>query len=545
MSEEMRFGLMIDSAVVERWQAETVRMLIDNGIFLDTVIVNASEDEKMPFLRKLRDYPWRRLFFRLWNRFVFKPESKVGTDVSDLLKNAQVLECQPINKGISTYLSDDDVAKIKNRNLDFILRFGFGILRGEALKSSKYGVWSFHHDDERVVRGGPPGFWEFLRKIPSNGIILQQLTDSLDKGLIIKRIRLNTILHSYKAHLDNLYFNGEVLPLQACRDIQNGCFTSVQSDSAAPIVHPPVNLTMLHYVWLSVWRRFKFHINRVLRQEDWNVGFVMSSSNALDFDIKSKDIHWFVKNKKTDYFADPFVIKTEKDTYIFFEWFSYSDAKGCLAVALKSENFTVFHKIGNFTEHRSYPFVFQWKNTVYCVPEANVTNKVTLYRFNEDDLSLDEDCVLLDGGRFVDSTLFNHNGKWFLFTSQQEKSHTHLDVFVSDNLRGPYFPHKNNPVVTDCRSARMAGKIIEFDGNIYRVGQNSESHYGQSITLNKILELSENKYFEIKEKDIDIPRDCTYNRGIHTINDDGGIIVFDAKRFVFTFAGMKFEIFNT
>jgi len=35
------------------------------------------------------------------------------------------------------------------------------------LNASKYGVWSFHHADNSINRGGPAGFWEIIYKQPS------------------------------------------------------------------------------------------------------------------------------------------------------------------------------------------------------------------------------------------------------------------------------------------------------------------------------------------------------------------------------------------
>ena len=215
------------------------------------------------------------------------------------------------------------------------------------------------------------------------------------------------------------------------------------------------------------------------------------------------------------------------------------NGKADLAVAKKSENFGMYHKITDFPKHRSYPYVFDYRGEIYCIPEANKTNKVSLYRFNETDSgpSLQWDCDLLDGC-FVDSTLHHHSdGKWYLFTTPQNNPHTHLLIFVADDLRGPYRPHFNNPVKVDCSDSRMAGKIQNIDGELVRHAQNSTHHYGESITLNKIIQLNEYQYIEESIKEIKPNKNWTYNKGIHTINSDGGITVFDAKRFSFTWKG--------
>lgn len=543
--KSLRFGLMINSTTVATWQYDTIKLLIDNGMKLSLIIQNADETPSPRLLEKIKNYPYRRLLFRVWNRFIFKPRSRYPADIIELTKDIPTIFCKPIIKGISTYFEEIDIQEIRNQNLDFILRFGFDIVRGEVLNVAKYGIWSFHHDDERVVRGGPPGFWEFMKKIYANGVILQRLTNTLDKGIILKRIQFRTILHSYKAHLDQLFFGASILPLQVCKDlISRGDLNGEPSCSDAPLLYPPNNFKMIQYFWKSIWRRVMFHVNDLFRQEDWNVGYCeVSLEDFIECTDKEQlNIQWFKKPRRNCYFADPFVIKTEKDTYIFFEWYSYLKGKADLAVALKSENFKIYHKLTDFKEHRSYPFVFKYEDNIYCLPEANATKQVVLYRFDEEKLRLEKDTVLLEGFPIVDATLQLHDNKWFMYLVNQKNSHTHLEIYHSDDLRGPYQPHYNNPIMIDCSKARPAGKIFTYKDKTIRPSQNCTEHYGQSITLEEIESLTE-KQFLTKEFGAVIPiENSDYNKGIHTINSDDNIVVFDGKRFVFTFSGFKQQL---
>lgn len=532
--KSLRFGLMVNSLTVEHWQYDTIKMLMDNGMKLSLIIQNSDSAPAPSLYQKIKDYPFKRVLFRVWHRFLFSPRSKYPTDITELTQDIPTIFCAPVIRGISSYFEEIDIQEIRNQNLDFILRFGFDIVRGEVLNTAKYGIWSFHHDDERIIRGGPPGFWEFMKKIHNNGVILQRLTNTLDKGIVLRRLNFQTILHSYRAHLDQLYFGSVQMPLQVCKDlINNGVLKEEPSVSEADILHPPTNFKMIEYFIKSVTRRIGFHLNDLFRQEDWNVGYR---------ELNNTDIHWFKKPKKSCYFADPFVIKTDKDTYIFFEWYSYSRGKADLAVALKSENFEKYHKITNFKEHRSYPFVFEHEGIIYCLPEANETKEAALYRFNEEKLTLEKDCVLLSGFPIVDATLYHHDNKWFMFLVNQKNSHTHLEIYHSDNLKGPYLPHANNPVMIDCSKARPAGKIFEYQGKIIRPSQNSTIHYGQSITLEEIEKLSETEFLTKPFGTIDPVEDSDYDKGIHTINSDGGITVLDGKRFVFTLFGFKQQL---
>lgn len=548
LKRKIRFGVMVDGDTVEQWQFDTIKLLIDNDIELALIIKNGDETKPYKsFSDKILNYPYSRILFRIWHRFWFKPEAKRRTSFAEMCHGASLpveMTVMPIIKGISTYFKPEDVEKIKAFDLDFLLRFGFDIIRGDVLTAAKYGIWSFHHDDERVVRGGPPGFWEFMRDIPRNGVILQQLTDELDKGLILKRIQLDTVLHSYKFNLNRLLEESVFMPLQVAKElIVNGKLEPELSQSKAPIQHPPRNFMMLKYFWLCLWRKVVFHWNYYFRQEDWNVGYCMHPFETDFHQSLQSTIHW-LKPPKSDYFADPFIITTKDDTYLFFEWFSNKNGKADLAVAKKSENFEVYHKITDFPEHRSYPFVFEYQDVIYCIPEANKTNRVSLYRFVESwhGASLQWDCDLLHGN-FVDSTLYHHNdGRWYLFTTPQNQAHTHLLLFVADDLRGPYRPHYNNPVKVDCHCARPAGKITKTDGELVRPAQSSTRHYGESITLNRIIQLNEYQYIEKEVKEIKPDNNWSYNKGVHTLNSNGDITVFDAKRFTFTLTGFCQQI---
>ena len=79
------------------------------------------------------------------------------------------------------------INEIKSHNIDLLVRCGSGILRGEILSCTRFGVLSLHHADNRLNRGGPPGFWEVFKKQPSTGFIIQQLTDELDAGNVLAR----------------------------------------------------------------------------------------------------------------------------------------------------------------------------------------------------------------------------------------------------------------------------------------------------------------------------------------------------------------------
>ena len=94
--------------------------------------------------------------------------------------------------GIYLSFSSIDLQKISLSNIDCIIRCGSGVLRGKILDITPLGVISFHHGDNRYVRGGPSGFWEVLNNHNSSGFIIQKLNNILDAGEILLRGNLMT-----------------------------------------------------------------------------------------------------------------------------------------------------------------------------------------------------------------------------------------------------------------------------------------------------------------------------------------------------------------
>jgi hypothetical protein len=83
----------------------------------------------------------------------------------------------------------------------------------------------------------------------------------------------------------------------------------------------------------------------------------------------------------------------------------------------------------------------------------------------------------------VDPTILRKDGKWWLFVNIRENegasSLDELFLFYSADLFcRDWTPHPKNPVVSDVKSSRPAGRIFSYNGNIYRPSQNNSKRYG-------------------------------------------------------------------
>lgn len=530
-TKNLRFGLLCNSLVLEQWQADTIQQLIESGIYPVIVLVNDNQEEAIRGLKKLWLYPWKRLFFRLWSRYFFRPTSKKPADIQHFIATCEPLLCHTQRKGIANLFDQQTIELVRASGADFLLRFGFGIIKGDILQATTYGVWSFHHDDEQVIRGGPPGFWEIFYKHATNAVILQQLTESLDNGLILKKIRFRTIHHSYREHLDQLYFGASFLPLAVCRQILSGSFIRAASSSTAKILHPPTNGQLLAFGWGSLRRRIIFHLNDLFRQEDWQVGIVKRS----DFEKTGlqADIQWLLRPNPTSYTADPFVVDFEGDTLLFFESYDYRYERGHLAMAKASEGFKKYYKVLEREQHFSFPSVFVYEGALFCLPECFESRTIKLFRFEPDRQTFIEYQTLMNEVDAVDPLLWFHDNKWWLFFTKKNQPSVHLYLFIADQLTGPYRPHANNPVKSEIGSSRPAGLILEKDGKYFRPSQDCSSSYGIAVVVNEITEISEHSYSEKPVQRYEPQSGWKLRQGLHTINFSQHYMALDAKGFRF------------
>ena len=94
----------------------------------------------------------------------------------------------------------------------------------------------------------------------------------------------------------------------------------------------------------------------------------------------------------------------------------------------------------------------------------------------------------------VDSTILFHNNKWWLFTGIKENdgasNSDELFLFYSqDPTSDQWIPHPQNPIISDVRRARPAGKIFSYQNKLYRPSQNGSYHYGYGININRIKKI--------------------------------------------------------
>lgn len=235
------------------------------------------------------------------------------------------------------------------------------------------------------------------------------------------------------------------------------------------------------------------------------------------------------------FYADPFPVEKDGKSYIFFEDYPFDLGKGLISyVEVTSAGASSPRVALEQPYHLSYPFIFEHQGEIYMVPESLECRRVDLYRaINFPDVWTLEK-TLIDDIAAVDPTILFHNGKVWLFVSGVASEHAineELFLFYADSLLGEWTPHPCNPIVSDVRRARPAGRVLVKDGELLRPAQDCSPQYGRAVCFNRIEVLTETEY---REKPISMigPEWRSGNRGTHTFNQSKTLQVVDGRMLV-------------
>jgi hypothetical protein len=542
---KLRFAIMCSGEDLPSAFARSVEELLAvEGVELALVIVDSNSPRRPTFWNEVKravsskKYLWAALGF-------FSPRENLPSfrtvNMSKVFAGIPKMRCEVVRKGkFSQYFRSEDVELVRSYNLDFILRFAFGIIRGEILQAARYGVWSFHHGDETKFRGGPPAFWEIYKGDPVTGAILQRLTDRLDGGVVLQRCFIRTNKLSHRANLNAIMWAATHMPARVCRDIFNGraqYLDSPPSRTDVPVLRSPNDLEMVLFLFKIIASWFTGRFRSVLFAPDWNVGVVRQPIHSFLNPDFQPQVEWLKLGRPGHYIADPFVIKIKSQFRLLVENFDFASNRGAIFEAQLpgwGNSGPAFKSSINHSLHMSYPYLFEHNGKYYCAPEAYQTKSVPLYVLDVERDSWSQVATLIEGFAAVDPTLFQYDGRWWLFcTNHGSDVEQKLFLWHAPDLLGPWEPHCANPVKVDVRSSRPAGRPFLFEGRLYRPAQDSSKGYGCAITINRVNRLTILEFAEEPVAHIRPIQSSPYRRGIHTLVGCENITVLDGNRLLF------------
>ena len=549
MKQKLKIGILLNNPFIPAWEFKILqdinkseyaefKLLIRNEIRQP---VSENRKGKLAHsILKLLDKT-DRLIFRS------KVDYDCKKDATELFGSVPELDLS----FVSGPLSDERVNEIERYDIDIILKFDSYTSNEEILKTARYGIWSNSFDNCNFLDGIKSGFWEVAsgRSITNSALTIAKTSNDLTD--IVFNCWESTCPFSISINRNNVLWRTSLFMPRFIRGLYNygDPFLERQIIKFKSMEHPedlyPRSCT-LHTASKYIANYFGQALRMINKKLfysddfDWQVLFaIQNGRNGLYTDFSSfrklvspKEIFW----------ADPFILAKNDNYFIFVEEYIYKAYKAHISVLKldKEGNLLSSDKIIERPYHMSYPFIFNLENDYYMIPETGKNKTIELYRCTDFPYKWEFVKNIMADVSAVDTTLFFSNNKCWLFTSIDKTGNisgnsTELFLFYSDDIfSDKWESHPDNPIVSDVRTARPAGKFFIHEDKLYRPSQNCSGRYGRGFNISQVTKLTEYEYSETLISEIEPGWDKKL-KGMHTFNSDGDFTVIDVysyrKRF--------------
>lgn len=510
----LNVGLIVDKVFVDKYIFDLVKWSknIKNVKISSLIVQNIKKKhtiidviKKNSFKEIIKKILYRLLILIDSVLFNFKkPNNKYFSyfDIEKEVDSIIFVNPQISENGFFYQYKSEDIIKIKELDLDVLIRCESGILKGEILNAANFGVLSLHHGDNNIYRGGPPGFWEIINKESSTGFIIQQLTDQLDGGNIIFRGYVQT-KNFFLENCDfvkekSFYYLKNILAEIASK---NKLPEFLESKPYSNIIYkqPDINIILKYFFRLiCLYLRDTFYF-KILDKKKLSVLYISTG-------------HWknlaMYKSDKIDSpiyksISDPFLLEFNKKDYCFFSEYDFKNKKSviCLHQILGSK----ILNLGTILEEDfslSFPFVFKYNQKVFLLPNTNIAGGIRIYESEEFPYKWQLKKILFKNAYSKNNLIFFYDNLWWLFSNVDVVNNNdyNSELFIFYSKEGPltenWIPHTKNPVLVDSNLAKNSGIIID-DNLIYRVvSRREKANIRQEVSINKITLLDNKNYSE-------------------------------------------------
>lgn len=513
-TEAIRVAVLVESLIVPEWVEWTVaRIAATPTIQLAAVVPAATLGGERPAPRMRREA--HHLTYRLYewaDRSVFGAAGAMrNTDLS------------PIAGGRRT---SSDVG-----GLDVVVSFRPADRTAWDGPTPRNGVWAIAPMDDGRPTGAPDRFWEVRERTGTANIAIVALEDGRRRVIAEDSARADPL--SLSRTRERAAWASARLVLRCLRLLhRDGGSVPTQGDTpAAPRDVPSPAVTAAHAVRTAL-RGVVAKSRTAWLRDEW---FVAVRARAADARVDVPVPVRVLPNPAGRYLGDPFLIEVHGRHFLFVEDYSYGTRRGVISVAEAGPDgeWSPPRRVLESDHHLSYPFVFEHEGTIYMLPETGEAGRIELHRAVRfpDQWRLER--VLLDGLTAVDATLHIDDGLLWLFANVMEghEDRGQLWLFFAPSLDAEWRPHPRNPIVTDPRTARPAGRLFRRGGVLIRPSQDCARAYGEAVVLNRVDVLSPSDYRETPVDRIE-PDWLTGVERTHTYTFDSRYECLDGYRHV-------------
>jgi hypothetical protein len=537
--EKIRIGFFLDAFYVPAWVFSAIQRLKQNDFIEICLIIFKEPADERKSLNQSLPKAGSPILYRLFNWidekiFLREPNAEKPTNLQELLPHTPAIWIS------SEHFDHEDLEQISNFKPHILVNFEWKSIPGEIIECAKYGVWFYQHRDPGLRQAGPVGFWEVVENRTVTGVSLVCFHNSFQNPVILYQASFSTYPLSPARNRNRvLWASAPILPRQVEQFYHLGEkaffsrkeeahfeFSSVKEDV-------PGNFAFLSSIFHIIVKLFHESYTRLYFIHQWYLLFDWFVDLNLPFQqfikmIPPKDRFW----------ADPMLIEHNNHYYLFIEEYIYRTKKAHISVIEMIDP-------GNWSDpicvlekdyHLSYPYIFEWNGSYYMVPESAANNSIDLYQCVSFPDQWEFKHRLMENVKAVDTSLLYFAGKWWMFTAIAENTaafpEVELFLFYADDLfSDQWISHPKNPISSNVKGTRPAGKIICSDGKFIRPSQDCTKSYGYGFLLNEIVNLSPTDYEEQEIMSVkpDWDKDVL---ATHTYARQGSLTVIDGLRLI-------------
>ncbi len=270
---------------------------------------------------------------------------------------------------------------------------------------------------------------------------------------------------------------------------------------------------MIHHTIKKQFHQFRGRLRNAVRtrngawddpeRQHWSIGIYAGASPLLLRDNANTEnpvlTHKDVSDVPAQFVADPFMLRADGKWSMFFEVWNRTVERGQIGLATSDDALRWRYCRIVLAEpfHLSYPYVFEWKNEHYMIPETHAAGSIRLYKAEKFPDQWSFLCTPIEGV-FSDPSVVYYEGRWWMFaqTNFQQRFGT-LHLFFAEELTGRWQEHPMSPIIKgNNRIARPAGRVQVIDGRLIRFAQDCYPVYGTRVRAFEISELSTTTYRE-------------------------------------------------
>ena len=526
--DKLRIVVLIDNLMAPTWIAETLAAMVESDV-AEVVNVSAIAVRPLPRFPMLFD-----LFLR--TDAILAGVARAATASCSLpgrLPQIVFSACLAQAGEAKLEVSAIDQQRFAGLRPDLIISFGLPPVGPELASVARHGAWSF---DRRSTDPYRAATWLLTPLLRGDAVTLGGLavymSDS-DSRHLLQPSWCATSQLSFARNRAHQLLRVPPLLLRALRQLAGNVPLQRQP---GPELLPPGSWMMLQFALRLIGRGLRRQIPRLGTIESWFLAVRRSDSGIDPAQPQFRDISR-IDPPAEFYWADPCVVQRDGRDYVFLEEYVYAEQRGRISVIELDEQLSVLshQSVLETAWHLSYPCVVENAGETLMTVESSEAQSVNLYRATQFPAHWEAVAELLRGWRFVDTTLHQHEGHWYLFANVTESALGYderiwddLFLFVADSPMGPWQPHPLNPIVSDVRHARPAGRLFEHEGRLIRPSQDCSVDYGYAVVFNEVLMLSPTDYAEKQIGSLE-PRWARGLRGCHTYSRAGNLEVIDGK----------------